>query len=238
MLEFGDANHVSGRNGVCSATSLQPKGALRTRQRERPKQQAPRVCLSPSTLWLHCSNAAPGNASHALPENCSPPYMATEAGGSAGGTLAMRVACAPTTPRPDIRGQGMYIDRLLDDERSNRDTGHEDMRYGVGGISVSRPIPNGHGMFFNRHSGSYRCAPSDAREVPSSSLAFFSDDAIDSMCQRVGHDRLKTLVNTLEETMKARWQAAEVANNRPQSEDWGHCDANWPLYIQCLLTPI
>jgi FPC/CPF motif-containing protein YcgG len=55
------------------------------------------------------------------------------------------------------------------------------------------------------------------------------------MCQRVGHDKLKSLVNTLEDTMKARWQAAEAANNRTHSEDWGYCDANRPLYIQCLL---
>jgi hypothetical protein len=75
---------------------------------------------------------------------------------------------------------------------------------------------------------------SDICEVPSSSLAFFSDDAVDSLCQRLGHDKLKTLVNTLEDTMKARWQAAEAANNRPQTEDWSHCDVHRPLYIQGL----
>lgn len=127
----------------------------------------------------------------------------------------------------------MFIDKLLDDAHPDRDTTTEDARYGAGAVSVSRPISNGHGT--SSEGRGYNYALSNVCKVPSSSLAFFSDDAIDSMCQRVGHGKLKTLVNTLEDTMKARWQAAEAANNRSQSEDWGYSDANRPLYIQCLL---
>jgi hypothetical protein len=101
------------------------------------------------------------------------------------------------------------------------------------GASVFRDLFRMDTVGHQQH-GNHSCALSDICEVPSSSLAFFSDDAVDSLCQRLGHDKLKTLVNTLEDTMKARWQAAEAANSRPQTEDWSHCDVHRPLYIQGL----
>jgi hypothetical protein len=148
MLKSCDADYVSARNEVCNATSLQQEGAFRTRQRDRQKRQAPRVCPLPPTLWTHCSNIALGTVAHTLPQDHSPPCQATQVESSAGGSQSTRVMYAPSPPRLDAGVQGMYIDRLLDDERPDRDTRNEDLRYGVGGVSVSRPIPNGHGMSF------------------------------------------------------------------------------------------
>ncbi|KAK3640783.1 hypothetical protein LTR56_011660 [Elasticomyces elasticus] len=96
----------------------------------------------------------------------------------------------------------MYVDRLLSDESPNVPTQSDDSRYGVGD------------------------------KVPSSTLAFFSDDAIDSLCQRLGHNKVRTLVNTLEVSLKVRWQAAEAAYGRELTEDLDLSNAHLSRYIQ------
>lgn len=79
--------------------------------------------------------------------------------------------------------------------------------YASGGVSVSKTATNNYGESVSRiviTERSLICR----HPVPSSSLASFSEDAIDRLCQKMGHDRLKFLANTLEAQMKARWQIA------------------------------
>jgi hypothetical protein len=67
--------------------------------------------------------------------------------------------------------------------------------------------------------------------VPSSSLAFFSDEAVERLCQKLGHGKVKDLVNTLEEQMKARWEVA--VQHRDVFEDLNTSHETESQYIRC-----
>ncbi|KAG7407189.1 hypothetical protein Forpe1208_v012564 [Fusarium oxysporum f. sp. rapae] len=81
----------------------------------------------------------------------------------------------------------LYVDRILFSLEHIGTPEEERARYPAGCYSVSRQPVNEH--------------------VPSSSLAFFSDHAVDHLCLKLGHDKLKILVNTLEAQMQGRWEA-------------------------------
>ncbi|KAF5232115.1 hypothetical protein FANTH_13111 [Fusarium anthophilum] len=80
-----------------------------------------------------------------------------------------------------------YVDRILFSLEPIGAPEEERALYPAGCYSVSRQTVTEH--------------------VPSSSLAFFSDHAVDNLCLKLGHDKLKTLVNTLESQMQGRWEA-------------------------------
>ncbi|PVH91671.1 hypothetical protein DM02DRAFT_663725 [Periconia macrospinosa] len=93
----------------------------------------------------------------------------------------------------------LYVDRILFSVEPIGSPEEERSRYPAGCYSVSRQTVNEH--------------------VPSSSLAFFSDHAVDYLCLKLGHDRLKTLVNTLEAQMQARWEATSQPYGPPDDID-------------------
>ncbi|KAF5641398.1 transcriptional regulatory [Fusarium sp. NRRL 52700] len=82
----------------------------------------------------------------------------------------------------------LYVDRILFSLEQIGTPEEERARYTAGCYSVSRQQVTEH--------------------VPSSSLAFFSDHAVHNLCLKLGHDKLKTLVNTLESQMQGRWEAS------------------------------
>lgn len=56
--------------------------------------------------------------------------------------------------------------------------------------------------------GRYRVSRQTVNEYVSSfSLAFFSNNAVDNLCLKLSHDKLKTLVSTLEAQTQTRWEA-------------------------------
>ncbi|KXJ93625.1 hypothetical protein Micbo1qcDRAFT_38206 [Microdochium bolleyi] len=93
----------------------------------------------------------------------------------------------------------LYVDRILSFAEPTGTPEEERSRYTAGGYSVSRQAVNEH--------------------VPSSSLAFFSDNAVDQLCEKLGHDKLRTLVTTLEAQMQARWEATTQPYDPPEAVD-------------------
>ncbi|KAH7308924.1 hypothetical protein B0I35DRAFT_440994 [Stachybotrys elegans] len=93
----------------------------------------------------------------------------------------------------------LYVDRILFSVEPTGSPEEERSRYPAGRYSVSRQQVNEH--------------------VPSSSLAFFSDHAVDQLCLKLGHDKLKTLVSTLEGQMQGRWEATSQPYGLPDEVD-------------------
>ncbi|KAK5049452.1 hypothetical protein LTR84_004381 [Exophiala bonariae] len=108
------------------------------------------------------------------------------------------------------RASELYVDCLLFSKEHPGSQQPDKRRYAVGEISVSRPISK--------------------EQVPSSSLAFFSDEAVERLCQKLGHGKVKDLVTTLEEQMKARWEAA--VQQKDVSENLNSSHENESQYIR------